>query len=586
MNTKVTFSLFGLLVFTHPAFPEPLSDSGAGNVGEPQLTSLKVAATPRAVANVGPTSVHYVNLNNPTPISPFVTWDTAATNIQAAVDAAASGDEILVTNGVYNTGGVAVYGAVTNRVAVTKPVTVKSVNGSEVTIIDGMGMVGMRCVYLTNGAILDGFTVTNGFALNSGDALLERSGGGIWCESTNAIVANCLIINNFSNDRAGGVYGGTLNNCTIVRNSASSISGGTGAGAYGSTLYSCTLSNNYSLHPGAGANSCILNNCILSGNSSRETGGGAFSSQLDGCLVINNFADAGGGAIGGTLNNCIVTGNSANTMGGGVLYGVLNNCIVSGNNAQLGGGIYGGTSSNCTLIRNRGRNFGGGAYSATLMNCIIYNNSCYSRPEQSNYLSCAFYYCCTAPAPEGEGNFASPPLFIDEAGGDFHLQPNSPCINAGNNLAAPALPDLDGNPRIVGGTVDLGAYEFQSPSSVVSYYWLQQYGFSMDGSADFTDPDGDHVNNWQEWIAGTDPTNALSVFRMSNPVSTNSPTNLDISWSSVTNRTYLVQRGTNLGGTQSFLDLKSNIVGQPISTTYRDTNAIGNGPFFYRVRIE
>ncbi|MEW6007275.1 MAG: choice-of-anchor Q domain-containing protein [bacterium] len=52
------------------------------------------------------------------------------------------------------------------------------------------------------------------------------------------------------------------------------------------------------------------------------------------------------------------------------------------------------------------------------------------------------------------------PLFVSPT--DFHLQPTSPCIDAGSNTA-PALPptDKDGNPRIVNGIVDMGAYEYQ-----------------------------------------------------------------------------------------------------------------------------
>src|SRR5215471_94991 len=166
-------------------------------------------------------ATRYVNLNNPTPGAPYTNWTTAATNIQTAVDIAASGDLVLVTNGVYETGSRIISGV--SRVAVdSEVITIQSVNGPVVTVIKGfLGTTNtadaIRCVYLARGARLFGFTLTNG-------AVGYGAGGGIYCQSASSVVSNCVITGNAS-VAGGGANSGTFLNCLFVGNSALSSSG-------------------------------------------------------------------------------------------------------------------------------------------------------------------------------------------------------------------------------------------------------------------------------------------------------------------------------------------------------------------------
>ncbi|MBI3416974.1 MAG: hypothetical protein HY043_16910, partial [Verrucomicrobia bacterium] len=87
----------------------------------------------------------------------------------------------------------------------------------------------------------------------------------------------------------------------------------------------------------------------------------------------------------------------------------------------------------------------------------------------------------------------------------------------------------------------------------------------------------------EEWRAGTNPTNALSVLRLLNPAP--GAPGVIVSWPSVSGLNYFLERSTHLRAQPSFLPLATDIVGQAGTTTFTDTNALGAGPFFYRVGV-
>jgi hypothetical protein len=416
--------------------------------------------------------VYHVAIDSSNPVAPYLSWETAATNIQDAVDLAVAGGTVLVSNGVYNSGQRIITGT-PNRLAISAPLNVRSVNGPDVTILDGGGTV--RCVYATNYATLTGFTITNGTA---------GGGGGVWCESRSVVVSNCIVSGN-SAGGGGGVVRGTLVNC------------------------------------------------VLSGNIAT--------------LGI------GGGASGSALEGCIVSGNRADIIGGGVAYSTVNNSLIVDNSASP---------------------VGGGAYSSVINNSIVYYNN------GGNHYFTTLNYCCTDPLPSGAGNFTSPPLF---APGEYRLQSNSPCINAGHNDFVTSVADFEGNSRIVAGTVDVGPYEFQSPSSILSFAWAQQYGLPTDGSADFADLDGDGMKNYGEWRSDTNPTNSLSVLRVL--TATNAPTGISVTWQSVSTRNYWLERAVALGLATPFQIIATNITGSVGSKAFIDTSATNAGPYFFRVGV-
>jgi parallel beta-helix repeat protein len=475
---------------------------------------------------------HYVSLESTNPVPPYTSWDTAATNIQHAVDTSIVGDTVLVNDGVYAVGERETfyssgYSLGCSRVVVLKAVSLKSVNGPQFTVIDGGGNV--RCIILNAGASLSGFILTNGAAgLDS-----RNYGGGVMCASTNAFLTNCVLTGNYSSDYGGGACYGTLYNCTLANNRDYGAGGGaafstlidctltgneafgSAGGAWGSTLINCLVTSNTASYWGS-VGGCTLNNCVIAGNSASDYGGGMYGGDANNCTITGNSALFGGGAIWGTLTNCTLTGNSAGGDGGGAFecdlyncrlgdnqagggwtwsvadylpgngggaYGsYLYNCVLAGNTANgvwqskgqdnvyapgAGGGACSSTLYNCTLIDNFCTDFGGGVSGSEVFNTFLFFNKVSGLGTGNHDETSMLNHCCTAPLPDsGIGNILlrkhdKKSVFLDYAAGDLRLQPGSPCINAGSNDTVTTLTDANGNPRIIGGTVDIGAYEFQ-----------------------------------------------------------------------------------------------------------------------------
>ena len=243
----------------------------------------------------------YVKFNSPID-GPGTSWNNAFHNIQAAISSAVDNDTVFVTNGVYSSSGITIHDSLGSRVGINKAITVKSINGPEVTIIKGYGggdgSDARRCAYVGTNAVLSGFTLTNGHTRITGTPQTERSGGGVWCEAS-GIVSNCIIVGNTANESGGGAYHGTFSRC-IIRGNAATI----GGGSYYGTFNNCLINSNSASADGGGCYNGIFNNCTIAKNNAVGDGGGVYNATINNSIIWSNTASSYSNWIGGTFTYC------------------------------------------------------------------------------------------------------------------------------------------------------------------------------------------------------------------------------------------------------------------------------------------
>lgn len=326
-------------------------------------------------------------------------WTLAKLTVRAGVSAAVSGDQVWVAAGIYVERITLKAGVALYGGFAGNETDLSQRNWSvNKTVLDGdkAGSV-VTSPFGAAMARIDGFTIRNGTGTGSSP---DAVGGGIYCSRSSPTIANNTITGNAAG-YGGGIY------CTIA---------------------SATIANN-----------------VIIGNSA-SSGGGIYSVSCSPTIV----------------NNAIV-GNAASTEGGGICsYGAssmtIANDTITGNVAPVGGGIF--YSPGLTALSGITNTIvafnSSGVYTAPVSGVVTppaVKSDCVYGNTEYNY--------SWSPDPTGtDGNISVDPKIAGWQYGGWHIQPNSPCVNAGDDgLVQTGWSDLDGQARIQDGRVDIGADE-------------------------------------------------------------------------------------------------------------------------------
>ena len=373
--------------------------------------------------------------------------------IQAGINAAGNGDTVLVAPGTYTE----------NVNFMGKAITVRSSGGAKATIIDGGGAGSV--VTFSSGetlkSVLKGFTITNGHAL--------FGGGGIEISSSSpTIVSNVIKNNSACNGDGIEVSFGSpmiLRN-KIIGNKQSGCSGGTGGGgieiggAAAAQVIGNVIENNDAgngiggggISLFAGGTPTIMNN-IFKRNTNVTTGGAISMYNFSDAIVVQNLFIQNSSPQGGAVYYLVPSGANGPTLVNNTFF---NNTASTG----MGSAVYANDFDRPSHLYNNIIDAISGQTAVFCANLnsntppLFFNNDVFASGGTN-------YGGICADQTGSNGNISGDPMFV-KVPNNLRVQSGSPAINAGDN-SAPDLPKKDraGKPRLVGGTVDMGAYEFQ-----------------------------------------------------------------------------------------------------------------------------
>ncbi|MEM7305791.1 MAG: right-handed parallel beta-helix repeat-containing protein [Planctomycetota bacterium] len=382
----------------------------------------------------------------------------AYATLQAAVDAAVAGDQIVLRDGVYGGPGFL------NVSLAGKNIIVRGENGAATCVLDALGTSG-PIVRVDSGegasTRLEGLTFRG---LNTTDLQ-----GALFIGHGAPVVTDCVFEDNRSWG-GGGVYIfpalpwiGTVakpvfRRCRFESNVATARGGALFAdgGSTGSTLTleDCTFVNNTAANTGgamvADNIELTVERCVFSGNSVALSTGGGGALETDGAglaLLRNSLFHDNSSGWGGAIQ---LDGDGAR----------VELCTISGNTAEQNGGAIALMTATAPV---------------EVVSCILWNNASTVFPGDELFVNSGTLIELDYVDLQGglsgvdglgittlgAGVLDVDPLFVNPAGGDYHLAAGSPCVDAGDPtfVAGAGETDLDGDARVLGAAVDLGSDE-------------------------------------------------------------------------------------------------------------------------------